>query len=100
MKTTAYIGDDTKVTVEFDYSPPCQGSKVWGNPNFGPDCDAELDITAVMLGEDDVLPDLNQDAITRLEVYCGEELAMLEISRQADHGDWLYEQMKDRRMGV
>lgn len=68
MKMEAYIGDDTKCTVEFDYQPEEQ--PIYYGPLANPGCDEGVDINAVWLNDDDIYRDLNDACLEQFEQQC------------------------------
>jgi len=61
-----FIGNDTAVEVEFDYEPP-QRAIMHPAHCAQPGFDASIDVCSVCIGEDDILPDLSDECIGRLE---------------------------------
>lgn len=61
-----YIADDTGVAVKFYYSPPQRQTQT--DPAF----DAEVEITEVLIGKDDIMWCLNQKCLDDIESRCRE----------------------------
>jgi hypothetical protein len=66
MTYEGHIGSGTTVIVEFDYTP--EESEVRYPPDAAqPGFPEDVEITAILIGEDDIYDDLSYDCINRLE---------------------------------
>ena len=60
------IGDDTKITVHFDYQP-AEEAVLAPNDAAYPGCPEDVTINEVTIGEDDIMPALSREFISELE---------------------------------
>lgn len=67
------IGDDTQITVHFDYQP-AEKQVLHPNDQAYPGCDAEATVTSVVLKGDDIIDSLNQATLNRLAEECLERV--------------------------
>lgn len=70
---TSYIGDNTPVTVNYDYTGP-QHLILYPNEKAQPYIEATVDINSVLIGDDDVMADLSKKCMGRLEYACWENI--------------------------
>ena len=84
VKYDAYIGGDTKCTVEFDYS--AAEEPIYYGPLAHPGCDASVDIYAVWINDDDIYQDLNEECLGQFEQDCLDHVHLIGIpERERDY---------------
>jgi hypothetical protein len=73
LNVTAYIGDNTPVSVFFDYN---EGQKEIINPAdiAQPKIEPEVIINRVLIGDDDIKDALNSETLEKLKDYCWEKV--------------------------
>ena len=68
QKLETFIGEDTAVTVYFDYEPPQKET------HDCPPCDAFVMLSSVVIGEDELIEHLSKDCLELLAEKCLESM--------------------------
>ncbi len=69
LKFTTLIGEDVKVTVEYDYQPSEKMEYEDGLAVY-PGCDEEIDNMSVSLGDADITDILSEEIYNQLDQEC------------------------------
>ncbi len=91
-------GHDRSVVIKFDYSDA--EPMILTGSNMHPDEPAEVIINQVLVGHPrrDILEHLTTAQLAEISQACHDFIESEAVDAQADYGDWLYEQEKDRRL--